>query len=167
MPFTAPHEAAVVMVAKSELAAMPKRVSLPSMLPPACSTLAAWSTPSAAIFGLPACSATMIATTAATKIAVIAISSAQPFRLSPTTWPNARHRPAGIRKIASICSTLLQALGFSNGCAEFAFGRPPPLVPIILIASCDTIAPFGRDCVVAVFAICVGLPSALFGPASV
>ncbi len=33
--FTAPHEAAVVMVANRPLAAMPKRVSLPSMLPPA------------------------------------------------------------------------------------------------------------------------------------
>ncbi len=34
MAFTAPHDAAVVMTANSAEAAMPKRVSLPSMLPP-------------------------------------------------------------------------------------------------------------------------------------
>ena len=33
MAFTAPQEASVVTVAKSAEAAMPKRVSLPSMLP--------------------------------------------------------------------------------------------------------------------------------------
>ncbi len=43
---------------------MPKRTSLPSMLPPACSALAAWSTPSGPSSGLPACSAGVMATTA-------------------------------------------------------------------------------------------------------
>ena len=41
MPFTAPHEVAVVMVANNAEAAMPKRVSLPSMLPPDWVALAA------------------------------------------------------------------------------------------------------------------------------
>ena len=41
MPFTAPQEVAVVTVAKSAEAAMPKRVSLPSMLPPDWVALAA------------------------------------------------------------------------------------------------------------------------------
>jgi hypothetical protein len=36
MPFTAPQEAAVVMAANRPMAAMPKRTSLPSMLPPDC-----------------------------------------------------------------------------------------------------------------------------------
>ena len=45
---TAPHEAAVVMAANRPEASMPKRTSLPSMLPPACIALAAWSTPSGA-----------------------------------------------------------------------------------------------------------------------
>ena len=35
MALTAPHEAAVVIAANSAEAAMPKRTSLPSMLPPA------------------------------------------------------------------------------------------------------------------------------------
>ncbi len=47
MAFTAPQEAAVVTAANRLLAATPKRTSLPSMLPPACRLLAAWSTPSA------------------------------------------------------------------------------------------------------------------------
>ena len=56
MPLTAPHEAAVVMVANSEVAAMPKRVSLPSMLPPGESALIAVSTPACAVIGLACCS---------------------------------------------------------------------------------------------------------------
>ena len=38
MALTAPHEAAVVMTTKRAEAAMPKRDSLPSMLPPDCSS---------------------------------------------------------------------------------------------------------------------------------
>ncbi len=49
MALTAPQDAAVVMVAKSAEATMPKRTSLPSMLPP--------SSPSACRSGLPADSA--------------------------------------------------------------------------------------------------------------
>ena len=54
---TEPLEAAVVAVAHSAELAIPKRTSLPSMLPPACSSLATWSTPSGGERGLPACSA--------------------------------------------------------------------------------------------------------------
>ena len=36
MPLTAPQDAAVVMAANRPVAAMPKRASLPSMLPPGC-----------------------------------------------------------------------------------------------------------------------------------
>ena len=38
----------MVTVANSAELAMPKRTSLPSMLPPACSARGAWSTPSVA-----------------------------------------------------------------------------------------------------------------------
>ncbi len=47
----------MVTVAKSAELAMPKRTSLPSMLPPACEALAAASTWAAAKAGLPADSA--------------------------------------------------------------------------------------------------------------
>jgi hypothetical protein len=53
---TAPQEVAVVTVANSAEAATPKRVSLPSMLPPAWLALAAWSTPRPVNIGLPRCS---------------------------------------------------------------------------------------------------------------
>ncbi|SKY82150.1 Uncharacterised protein [Mycobacteroides abscessus subsp. abscessus] len=38
-------------------------------------------------------------------------------------------------RIARISTTLLNGVGFSNGCAEFADSVPPPLVPSSLIAS--------------------------------
>ncbi len=31
--------------------------------------------------------------------------------------------------------------GFSNGCAELALKKPPPLVPICLMASCEATGP--------------------------
>jgi hypothetical protein len=83
------------------------------MLPPDCIELAAWSTPSPPISGLPTCSAGMTTTTATTKITVIAASTAQPWRTSPTTRPKAKHSAAGIMKIASICTKLESAVGFS------------------------------------------------------
>ena len=45
MELTEPFEAAVVAVAQSAELAMPKRTSLPSMLPPGCSAAGDWSTP--------------------------------------------------------------------------------------------------------------------------
>ncbi len=45
MPLTAPQLASVVVVAKSAVDAIPKRTSLPSMLPPGCMALVCWSTP--------------------------------------------------------------------------------------------------------------------------
>ncbi|MNL77999.1 hypothetical protein D3C87_2042950 [compost metagenome] len=56
MPLTAPQEAAVVMTAKSDVAAMPNRVSLPSMLPPGESAVIALSAPAWAAMGLGCCS---------------------------------------------------------------------------------------------------------------
>ena len=53
MEFTAPQEASVVTVANRVEAEIPKRVSLPSMLPPGWSAVAAVITPSFATFGLP------------------------------------------------------------------------------------------------------------------
>ena len=44
---TEPLDAAVVAVAHSAELAMPKRTSLPSMLPPGCVALCVWSTPKA------------------------------------------------------------------------------------------------------------------------
>ena len=56
-PLTAPQLASVVTVAKSAVLAMPKRTSLPSMLPPGDSAVAVWSAPAAVSIGLPRASA--------------------------------------------------------------------------------------------------------------
>ena len=142
--FTAPQLAAVVIVAKSVDALMPKRASLPSMLPPGWVALAAWSTPSAASAGLPCCSNTVAGTAKATNSSVIVASTAHPWRRSPTMRPKTKHSAAGIAKMASISSRSVTALGFSYGCAELALKKPPPFVPSILIASCEATGPIAR-----------------------
>ncbi len=77
----------MVAVAHSAELAMPKRTSLPSMLPPDCSADACWSTPSLARIGFPACSAVTQTASIATKMIVIAASTAQPWRVSFTITP--------------------------------------------------------------------------------
>ncbi len=101
------------------------------------------STPSAVSSGLACSSAAMPTPAITTKIAAIAANIAQPCRMSPTERPNVNARPAGIRKIASICRKFVSGVGFSYGCAEFALKKPPPFVPIILIDSCEATGPIG------------------------
>ena len=88
MELTEPFEAAVVAVAQSAEFAMPWRTSLPSMFPPGCIALAAWSTPSAASTGLPRFSAQAATASSATNTTVIAARMAQPWRVSLTSAPN-------------------------------------------------------------------------------
>ena len=73
MPFTAPHEAAVVMVANSEELKMPKRTSLPSMLPSAVAMPMAW------WMGFPFASAHQQTSTPARNIAIMAPHTDQPW----------------------------------------------------------------------------------------
>ena len=152
MALTAPHDAAVVMVANSDEATMPKRVSLPSILP------TVWSMPRLVSIGLACSSAHARKTASTTNSTVIAASTAQPCRPSPTMPPNVKHSAAGMMKMHSICTKFVSALGFSYGCAELALNGPPPLVPIILMASCEAIGPIGRVCVCVVAFSVTGLP---------
>ena len=69
------------------------------------------------------------------------MKSAQPWRVSFTILPYMYVRPAPSTKINSISSKFEAGVGFSLGEAEFAFTKPPPLVPSSLIASCDAIGP--------------------------
>jgi hypothetical protein len=87
MEFTEPFEAEVVAVAQSAELAMPKRVSLPSMLPPASASFTVWSTPRAAKAGLPFHSSYSAGRRRPTKRIVIAASTAHPWRVSPTILP--------------------------------------------------------------------------------
>ena len=41
----------------------------------------------------------------------------------------------------SISTKFVKPVGFSNGCAELALKKPPPLVPSSLIASCEATGP--------------------------
>ena len=73
---TAPVEVPVVAEAKRAEAAMPKRVSLPSMLPPDWVAVAPASTLAEAVSGLPPCSLTKAtAARAANKISIAAMSA--------------------------------------------------------------------------------------------
>jgi hypothetical protein len=54
---------------------------------------------------------------------------------------------AGMISTISISKKLVNWVGFSNGCAEFVLKKPPPLVPSILIASCEATGPIAIDCV--------------------
>ncbi len=41
---------------------------------------------------------------------------------------------------------LVNGVGFSNGCEEFALKNPPPLVPNSLMASCEATGPCAIVC---------------------
>ena len=45
-----------------------------------------------------------------------------------------------------ICEKFVSGVGFSNGCALLALKNPPPLVPSILMASCDATGPCAMIC---------------------
>ena len=66
---------------------------------------------------------------------IIAARIAQPWRVLPTALPKHQVRPTPIDRIERIWTKSVSAVGFSNGCAELALKKPPPLVPSILIAS--------------------------------
>ena len=55
-----------------------------------------------------------------------------------------------MRKMESICRKLESGVGFSKGCALLALKKPPPLVPSILMASCEATGPCAMVCVVTV-----------------
>ncbi len=60
--------------------------------------------------------------------------------------------------MASICNRLLAAEGFSNGWAELALKKPPPLVPSILMANCEATGPMASVWVVCVAGAVTGAP---------
>ncbi len=88
----------------------------------------------------------------------MAASTAQPCLGEPTMVPSVTVRPAGMRKMESICRKFERGVGFSKGCALLALKKPPPLVPSILMASCEATGPCAMVWVVTV--VVVVLPSA-------
>jgi hypothetical protein len=71
---------------------------------------------------------------------------AQPWRWLPTMRPKTLVSAAPIAKIDTIWMRLEMASGFSKGWAELALKKPPPLVPSILMASCEATGPTAIVC---------------------
>src|SRR5215471_20840852 len=105
------------------------------MLPPGLVAVVARSIPRAAWIGLPRASAQYAVVTPPKKSTNIAAHTAQPcfwlFTIRPSRYVSAD----GIMKIVNIDQKFVHGVGFSNGCAEFALKKPPPLVPSCLMIS--------------------------------
>ena len=84
MQLTAPVDVPVVAAAKTPHEEAPKRISLPSMLPPDWSTEIDWSMPKRVSSGLPFCSANTAIDAITTRISDITASSRRDCRLSLT-----------------------------------------------------------------------------------
>lgn len=69
----------------------------------------------------------MIAAVPITNRIAAEANSAQPYLLSPTITPKVLMKAAGIRSIATISTTLVSGVGFSNGWALLALKAPPPV----------------------------------------
>ena len=76
----------------------------------------------------------------------IAARIAQPWRVFPIMRPKTLVSAAPIAKIETIWTKFESAFGFSNGCAALALKKPPPLVPSILIATCEATGPTAMVC---------------------
>ena len=100
----------MVIAAKVAELPVPNRTSRPSIDPPT-----AWGTVPGA-----ASSITLRSATDASAMVAMAATIASPWRRSPTIRPNTLGRAKGIRPRRKISSQLVQAVGFSNGCAELA-----------------------------------------------
>ena len=72
--------------------------------------------------------------------------------------PKTKHSAAGMRSIEIICTKFVSGVGFSYGCAELALKKPPPLVPSILMASCEATGPMASVWVRVVTLSVTGLP---------
>src|SRR6516225_7895563 len=87
----------------------------------------------------------------------MAAKTAQPCAGERVIRPSVTVSAPGMRKIENISSRFEKGVGFSKGCALLALKNPPPLVPSILMASCDATGPCAIVCVVMVWVD--GLPS--------
>jgi hypothetical protein len=67
--------------------------------------------------------------------------------------PRVTVRAAGMRKMENICKKFESGVGFSNGCALLVLKKPPPLVPSILMASCEATGPCAMLWVVTVWVL--------------
>ena len=116
--------------------------------------------------GLPPTRAPIATTAPTTKTTAIAAKIAQPWRWSAAIARTCScQRERDRRGSASISSKLVSGVGFSNGWAELALKKPPPLVPSSLIASWEAIGPREIVCWRPASVVHVGGPVARLGHA--
>src|SRR5271169_1310265 len=96
--------------------------------------------------GLPAASAYQAMNTPARNKMVIVTHTAQPCPWFLVMRPRYHVSPLPMLKMDRICKKLESGVGFSYGCAALALVLPPPLVPSILMATCDAIGPWEMSC---------------------
>ena len=70
--------------------------------------------------------------------------------------------PPGSGRSPASAGSWSARVGFSYGCAELALKKPPPLVPSILIASCEATGPIASVCVLPLLSSITGWPLASF-----
>src|SRR5437588_5149409 len=109
-PLIAPQLASVVAVAHNAVLAIPKRTSLPSMLPPDCIDVERWSTP--ANRGLPFASAQYTVLTPTANSRAIDAQTAQPCFCEPVMRPNVYVRPEDTAKIENSSIKFDSGVGF-------------------------------------------------------
>ena len=109
MPLTAPQLASVVMVANSVESAMPKRTSLPSMLPPDCRStgMLVDSREQRIALGF----RPVRRGHAGQKQSAMRAQTAQPWRCEPVMRPSVYVRPAGIAKIGNHLQKIAERRG--------------------------------------------------------
>src|SRR5580700_3291319 len=96
--------------------------------------------------GFPADSAYQARNTPARNNTAIVAHTAQPCDWFLVMRPRYHVSPLPMEKMESICRKLESGVGFSNGCAALALVLPPPLVPSILMATCEAIGPWEMTC---------------------
>src|ERR1700733_7546929 len=109
---TAPQLVSVVTTAHSAELAMPKRTSLPSMLPAGCTWLAEFWTS-----GFPRASAEYVAVTPTRNKIAIAHHTAHPWRGEPVICPSVYVKADPMAKIKTSSKKFVSGVGFSYGCA--------------------------------------------------
>src|SRR5262245_1343820 len=129
MQLTEPLLVQVVTTAHNGAAPAPKRSSLPSRLP------TSWATGSPANAAVGADSVHSARPSLAASGRPITANSTAACRMRPTIRPKVQTAAIGSSMIAIVDTTLVQKVGFSNGCVLLGPKKPPPLVPSCLIAT--------------------------------
>ena len=97
--------------------------------------------PACASAGVPACSDTTAIGSNTSSMHPITPYSTQACRRLPIISPKHTTMAAGSRAISTVSTRLVSGVGFSNGCAELALKKPPPLVPRCLMVSSAATGP--------------------------